>query len=61
VFGDEECGGAETSESMGELLRDGDRVKLIRDRSQDNRDRFAPLCGAQGQRRRPQADRSRLG
>jgi endonuclease YncB( thermonuclease family) len=28
---------------MGKLLREGDGVKLIRDRSQDNRDRFGRL------------------
>ena len=43
VFGGEECGGAEASESMGDLLSRGTRVSLIRDRSQDNRDRFGRL------------------
>src|ERR671910_385297 len=43
VFGGEECGGAEASESMRDLLPGQTRVTLIRDRSQDNRDRFGRL------------------
>jgi micrococcal nuclease len=43
VFGGQECGGAEASDSMGNLLPPGVRVKLIRDRSQDNVDRFGRL------------------
>ena len=43
VFGGEECGGAEASESMRDLLSRGTRITLIRDRSQDNRDAFGRL------------------
>jgi endonuclease YncB( thermonuclease family) len=43
VFFGEECGGAEASASMERLLRSGDRVRLIRDRSQDNRDAYDRL------------------
>lgn len=38
VFGGVECGGPEASASMNRMLQPGDRVKLVRDRSQDNRD-----------------------
>jgi endonuclease YncB( thermonuclease family) len=43
VFGGEECGGQEASASMRRLLRRGIRVTLIRDPTQDNRDRFRRL------------------
>lgn len=43
VFFGEECGGAEASASMKKLLQPGDRVRLIRDRSQDNRDAYDRL------------------
>lgn len=40
VYFGEECGGAEASASMKSMLRPSDRVKLVRDRSQDNRDHY---------------------
>jgi endonuclease YncB( thermonuclease family) len=43
VYGGVECGGAQASASMHQLLKVGDRVRLIRDRSQDNRDRYGRL------------------
>ena len=43
VYFGEECGGEAASESMDGLLAPGDRVKLIRDRSQDDRDRYGRL------------------
>jgi endonuclease YncB( thermonuclease family) len=43
VYFGAECGGAQASRSMHQLLQPGDRVKLIRDRSQDNRDRYGRL------------------
>ena len=43
VYGGTECGGAQASASMHRLLQVGDRVRLIRDRSQDNRDRYGRL------------------
>jgi endonuclease YncB( thermonuclease family) len=43
VFGGRECGGHEASASMKRLLDRGDGVMLIRDRSQDNRDRYGRL------------------
>jgi endonuclease YncB( thermonuclease family) len=43
VFGGRECGGAGASASMKRLLDRGDGVTLIRDRSQDNRDRYGRL------------------
>lgn len=43
VFFGEECGGAQASASMKKLLDPGDRVKLIRDPSQDGRDAFDRL------------------
>lgn len=43
VFFGEECGGADASGSMERLLESGDRVRLIRDRSQDNRDAYDRL------------------
>jgi len=38
-----ECGGPEASESMDRMLQPGDRVRLVRDRSQDNRDTYGRL------------------
>ena len=38
-----ECGGPEASASMHDLLSPGDQLKLIRDRSQDDRDRYGRL------------------
>jgi endonuclease YncB( thermonuclease family) len=38
-----ECGGPQASASMKRMLEIGDRVRLIRDRSQDNRDRYDRL------------------
>jgi len=43
VFGPVECGGPEASASMERLLKPGDRVKLVRDRSQTNRDYYGRL------------------
>lgn len=43
VYGGRECGGPQASESMKELLDPGDRVTLIRDLSQDARDRYGRL------------------
>jgi endonuclease YncB( thermonuclease family) len=43
VYFGTECGGAQASASMHRLLKVGDRVRLIRDRSQDNRDRYGRL------------------
>jgi endonuclease YncB( thermonuclease family) len=43
VFGGRECGGTEASASMKRLLDSGDRVTLIRDRSEDNRDRYGRM------------------
>jgi endonuclease YncB( thermonuclease family) len=39
VYGGVECGGREASRSMKGMLDRGDRVRLIRDRSQDGKDR----------------------
>lgn len=39
----EECGGAQAAASMRQLLDVGERVRLIRDRSQANRDRYGRL------------------
>lgn len=38
-----ECGGPQASASMKRMLKPGDRIDLIRDRSQDNRDRYGRL------------------
>ena len=43
VYFGKECGGARASRSMKRLLSRGDRVRLIRDRSQDNRDVYDRL------------------
>jgi endonuclease YncB( thermonuclease family) len=43
VYFSEECGGAQASASIKQMLEVGDRVKLVRDRSQDNRDSFDRL------------------
>jgi hypothetical protein len=43
VFFGEECGGKKASRSMKKMLDPGDRVKLVRDRSQDNRYRSGRL------------------
>ena len=43
VFFGAECGGAQASASMKQLLAPGDRVKLIRDRSQDAIDAYDRL------------------
>lgn len=43
VYFGAECGGAEASASMNELLSPGDRVKLVRDRSQDAVDAYGRL------------------
>lgn len=43
VYFGEECGGAEASASMKALLQPGDRVKLIRDRTQDAVDAYGRL------------------
>lgn len=43
VFGGRECGGRKASRSKKRMLDPGDRVKLIRDPSQDNRDRYGRI------------------
>ena len=43
VYGGVECGGRRASRSMKRMLDRGDPVRLIRDRSQDNRDRYGRL------------------
>ncbi len=43
VYGSVECGGPRASASMKRMLRPGDRVSLIRDRSQHNRDYYGRL------------------
>ena len=43
VYFGAECGGAQASASIKRMLRPGDRVTLLRDRSQDNRDGYDRL------------------
>ncbi len=43
VYFGKECGGAGASRSIGRMLDRGDGVRLIRDRSQENRDRYGRL------------------
>ena len=43
VYGGVECGGKQASRSMKRMLDPGDRVKLIRDPTQDSRDRYGRL------------------
>lgn len=43
VYFGAECGGPQASASLKRVLHAGDRVTLIRDRSQDNRDRYGRL------------------
>jgi len=43
IYGGEECGGAQASRSMKHALHAGDKVRLISDPSQDNRDRYHRL------------------
>lgn len=43
VYFGTECGGKQASNSMKHMLSPGDRVRLIRDRSQDNRDAYDRL------------------
>jgi endonuclease YncB( thermonuclease family) len=43
VYFGAECGGADASVSMNQMLAPGYRVRLIRDRSQENRDRYGRL------------------
>jgi endonuclease YncB( thermonuclease family) len=43
VYGGVECGGRQASRSMRRMLDRGDRVRLVRDRSQDARDRYGRL------------------
>lgn len=43
VYGHVECGGPQASHSMKRMLDRGDRVRLIRDRSQSGRDRYGRL------------------
>lgn len=43
VYGHVECGGQQASRSMKHMLDRGDRVRLIRDRSQSGRDRYGRL------------------
>jgi endonuclease YncB( thermonuclease family) len=43
VYDGVDCGGPEASASMKRLLKPGDRVRLVRDFSQDNRDVYGRL------------------
>jgi endonuclease YncB( thermonuclease family) len=43
VYGGQECGGPEASTSLKRRLHPGDRVRLISDPSQDNRDRYGRI------------------
>lgn len=43
VYFGAECGGKQASKSMKHMLSPGDRVRLVRDRSQGNRDAYARL------------------
>jgi micrococcal nuclease len=43
VYFGAECGGAQASASIKRLLSVGDKVRLVRDRSQDNRDHYGRL------------------
>ena len=43
VYFGAECGGEQASDSMKRMLSVGNRVRLIRDRSQDNRDAYGRL------------------
>ena len=43
VYGGAECGGSQASESMKRMLDPGDRVRLISDPTQDNKDRYRRL------------------
>jgi endonuclease YncB( thermonuclease family) len=43
VYGGVECGGKQASRSMKRMLDPGDRVKLVRDRTQDRKDRYGRL------------------
>jgi endonuclease YncB( thermonuclease family) len=43
VYGGRECGGGRASKSMKRMLDSGSRVKLIKDFSQDRRDRYGRL------------------
>lgn len=43
VFETPECGGAQASAAMNRWLQPGDRVTLVRDRSQGNRDDYGRL------------------
>lgn len=43
VYPGVECGGPEASASMKRMLKPGDQVALVRDRSQDNRDSYGRL------------------
>ena len=43
VYPEVDCGGPEASASMNKMLKTGDRVTLVRDRSQGNRDVYDRL------------------
>lgn len=43
VYGGAECGGSEASASMKRMLDPGDKVRLISDPTQDNKDRYRRL------------------
>ena len=43
VYPVKDCGGDEASASMNQMLKSGDQVRLIRDRSQGNRDTYDRL------------------
>ena len=48
VYGGVECGGKQASRSMKRMLDPGDRIKLIRDPTQDSRDRYGRLQQSSG-------------
>ena len=43
VYGEQECGGTSASISMRQMVQPGDRVRLVRDFSQDNVDHYGRL------------------
>lgn len=43
VYGGKECGGKKASRSLKRMLHKGTRITLVRDRSQDNKDRYGRI------------------
>ncbi len=43
VYGGEECGGAQASASLKRMVHSGNRITLVRDRTQDDKDRYGRL------------------